>query len=102
VWPRCTVTPVGGHVGDLDGVVLRGVDGLGEVLADLLVVDVEGGDELDVADVVVAEGDVHEARDGAGRVGVAVVVTPWTSELAQLPTPTMATRIEPMVVLLRW
>jgi hypothetical protein len=36
----------GRHVGDLDGVVLGGVDRLGEVLADLLVVDVERGDEL--------------------------------------------------------
>ena len=36
-------------VGDLDRVVLGGVDGLGEVLADLLVVDVERGDELHVA-----------------------------------------------------
>ena len=66
--------PVGGHVGDLDGVVLGGVDGLGEVEADLLGVDVERGDELDVGDVVVAELDVHQARDGAGRVGVLVVL----------------------------
>jgi hypothetical protein len=40
------------HVGDLDGVVLAGVDRLGEVEADLLGVDVERGDELDVAHVV--------------------------------------------------
>ena len=53
------------HVGDLDGVVLGGVDGLGEVEADLLVVDVERGDELHVLDVVVTEHDVHEPRDGA-------------------------------------
>jgi hypothetical protein len=33
-------------VADLDRVVLRGVDRLGQVLADLLVVDVERGDEL--------------------------------------------------------
>ncbi len=56
------------HVGDLDGVVLAGADGLGEVVADLLAVDVERGDELDVADVVLAELDVHEAR-GHGSPG---------------------------------
>ena len=61
-------------VGDLDGVVLAGDDGLGEVAADLLGVDVERGDELDVGDVVVAEADVHQARDGRGLVGVAVVL----------------------------
>jgi hypothetical protein len=59
----------GRHVGDLDGVVLGGVDRLGEVLADLLVVDVERGDELHVADVVVTEGDVHQT--GHGPVGSA-------------------------------
>jgi hypothetical protein len=42
--------------------------------ADLLGVDVERGDELDVADVVAAELDVHEPGDGVGRVGVAVVL----------------------------
>jgi hypothetical protein len=51
------------HVGDLDGVVLAGDDRLGQVEADLLGVDVEGGDELDVADVVVAELHVHQAGD---------------------------------------
>ena len=48
------------HVSDLDGVVLAGDDGVGEVEADLLGVDVERGDELDVAHVVRAELDVHE------------------------------------------
>ena len=62
------------HVADLDRVVLAGADGLGQVEADLLAVDVERGDELDVADVVVAELDVHEPGHRARRVGVAVVV----------------------------
>ena len=54
-------------VGDLDRVVLGGADGLGQVEADLLRVDVERGDELDVADVVVAELHVHETGHGAAR-----------------------------------
>ena len=62
------------HVGELDRVVLARPDRLGEVLADLLRVDVEGGDELDVADVVAAEVDVHQAGDFLGRVGVLVVL----------------------------
>ena len=49
-------------------------DRLGEVLADLVGVDVERGRELDVADVVAAEVDVHEARDALRRVGVLVVL----------------------------
>ena len=49
-------------------------DGLADVEADLGRVDVEGGDDLDVAHVVAAELHVHEAGDGLGRVGVAVVL----------------------------
>ncbi len=61
-------------VGELERVVLRGLDRLGEVEADLLAVDVERCDELDVADVVLAELHVHEARHEVGRVGVLVVL----------------------------
>lgn len=50
-------------VADLDGVVLAGADGVREVEADLLRVDVERGDELDVTHVVVAELDVHQTGD---------------------------------------
>ena len=41
---------------------------------DLGRVDVEGRHELDVTDVVAAEGDVHQTRHGVGRVGIAVVL----------------------------
>jgi hypothetical protein len=68
--PRCTLTPRCGTFGELDRVVRPGVDRLGEVLADLVLVDVEGGHELDVADVVAAEVDVHQAGDEV-VVGVA-------------------------------
>ena len=61
-------------VGELDGVVLAGGDRLAEVEPDLGGVDVERGDEVDVAHVVVAEDDVHEARHVLGGVGVAVVL----------------------------
>ena len=75
VIPRCTSTPsLGTLVDELDRVVLAGEDRLREVLADLVGVDVEGGAELDVADVVAAEVDVHEAGHGLARIGVAVVL----------------------------
>ena len=61
-------------VGELDGVVLPGGDRLAEVEPDLGRVDVERGDEVDVAHVVAAEHDVHEAGDVFRRVGVAVVL----------------------------
>ena len=51
------------HLGELHRVVLPGPDRLAEVLADLRLVDVEGGGELDVAHVVAAEVDVHQAGD---------------------------------------
>ena len=76
VIPRWTGTFELGQVAldELQRVVLAREDRLGEVLADLVRVDVERRRELDVGDVVAAEVDVHEAGDGLGRVGVAVVV----------------------------
>ena len=62
------------HVGDLDGVVLRGEDSLGEVEAHFLGIDVERGDELDVANVVRAEHDMHQAGNRCVGVGVLVVL----------------------------
>src|SRR5215469_3458594 len=64
----------GRHVADFDGVVLAGDNCLGDVTADLLGVDVEGGDELYVADVIRAELDMHKARYPARRVSVLVVL----------------------------
>ena len=61
-----------GDLGELDRVVDAREDRLAEVEADLLGVDVERGDELDVADVVAAELDVHQPGDALVRVGVAV------------------------------
>ena len=61
-------------VGELDRVVLARPDRLGEILADLLGIDVEGSDELDVADVIAAEVHVHEAGDLLGGIGVLVVL----------------------------
>ena len=60
-------------VGELDGVVLTTLDGLAEVAADLGGVDVEGRHELEVADVIATEHDVHETRYVVGRIGVLVV-----------------------------
>src|SRR5262249_10564337 len=62
------------YLGDLDGVVLARVDGVGQVTADLLGVHVERGDHLDVADVVRAEPDMHEAGNAGTVVGVLVIL----------------------------
>jgi len=62
------------HVGDLDGVVLRGEDGLGQVAVDLLGVHIERGHELDVADVVLTELHMHQAGYSRASIGVAVVL----------------------------
>jgi hypothetical protein len=67
--PALHLDAEGGHVGDLDGVVLAGEDGLGQVLADLLGIDVEGGDELDITHVVIAE--LTCISPGTRRVGSA-------------------------------
>jgi hypothetical protein len=62
------------HVGELDRVVLAGPHRLRDVEADLRRVDVEHGDELDVADVVSAEIDVHQAGDLEVGLRVPVVL----------------------------
>src|SRR5438105_9311586 len=57
-------------VAEAHGVVRFGEDGLGQVAADFAGIDVESGDELDVADVVPAQADVHEAgHELVGRGG---------------------------------
>src|SRR5262249_31008043 len=61
-------------VRELVGVVLPREDRLGEVLSDLLGVDVEGGSELDVVDQVAAQIDVHEARNLLGGIAVFVLL----------------------------
>ena len=74
MWPRCTGTSSCGTSQILIVLFSLAHDRLREVEADLLGVDVERGDELDVADVVRAEVDVHQAGDLLRRVGVAVEV----------------------------
>ena len=59
-----------------DRVVGLGVDRLGQVLADLVLVDVESGHEVDVADVVAAQVDVHQPRHEVVVFGVLVVIAP--------------------------
>ena len=76
VMPRSTVTPSVRHLLEDVRVVGLGVDRLGQVLADLVLVDVEGGDEIDVADVVAAQVDVHQTRYELVVLGVLVVVAP--------------------------
>ena len=63
-----------GHVAEADGVVLAAADGGGQVVTDLVGVDVEGRRELDVGDVVATEVGVHQPGHGLVRLRVAVVV----------------------------
>jgi len=58
--PRWTGTPIW-DIGELDCVVLAAPDGFAEVLADLLDVDIEGSGELNIANVIATEIDVHQA-----------------------------------------
>ena len=66
--------PEVGELAELDGVVDLGEQRLARVETDLGGVDVEGGDELEVPDVVAAELDVHQAGHQIRRIGVAVEV----------------------------
>ena len=62
------------HIVEVDRVVLAGDDRLGEVLSDLVGVDIERRHHVDVPDVVFAENRVHQPGDIGFRVGFAVLV----------------------------
>src|ERR1700682_3978326 len=61
-------------VRELDRVVGPGPDRLGKVEPNLLLVHVERSDELDVADVIPAQLDVHQAGNEVLGRSIAVVV----------------------------
>ena len=65
--------PGRGHVGDLDGVVLRCTDRLRQVEPHLRGINVEGRHEFDVRDVVVPELDVHQAAHPVRGVSIRVM-----------------------------
>ena len=64
----------GRNIGDLDGVVFAGQDGVGQVNADLLAVHIEGCYEFNVVDVVLAEFHVHQTGNRGLGVGIPVVM----------------------------
>ena len=64
------------HVREADRVVGLREDGLGDVPAHLLRVDVERDDDLDVTDVVAAELHVHQAGDALRGIRILVVLEP--------------------------
>jgi len=64
----------GRDVAELEGVVREGVDSLGEVLADFILIDIDGRHEFDITDVVTAQIDMHETRDGILLPCITVVI----------------------------
>ena len=50
------------HIAELVGVVGRGEHRLGEVFAHLILINIKGGDEVDIANVVTAQVNVHYPR----------------------------------------
>ena len=70
VGPRSTVTPRAGTSEKRIVLLFDGEDGLGEIEADLGGVDVEGGDELGVADVIAARASTC-MRPGTRSLGSA-------------------------------
>ena len=72
VGPRCDGDADALAAGEDMRVVRLGEDRLGEIGADLRGGDVERGAELDVAHMIAAELDMHEAGHRFGGVGVAI------------------------------
>ena len=85
-------TPLHGDVevadrGEPDGVVVAGEHRLREVDAHLRRVDVEGGDEFEVADVVATQHDVHEAGDDFFGIRGPVVLHTLDERAGTVPHP---------------
>ena len=63
-----------GHLTEFQGVVGQRVDRLGDVLAHLVLIDIDGGHDIDVPDMVTAQVDVHQAGDELVFLGVLIIV----------------------------
>jgi hypothetical protein len=65
-----------GDVGEFVSVIGVSVDRFREVLTDLRIDHVEGCHELDVADVIAAQVDVHQTRNAVIFLGIPIKVHP--------------------------
>src|SRR5579884_914331 len=72
-------------IGELVGVVLSGEDRFGEILPDFLGVDVECAAEFDIADVVAAQIDVHQAGYLLIVRGILVVLNALNESRGAIP-----------------
>ena len=61
-----------GHVGELVRIVRVRKDGLGKIEPDFGVNDINGRAEFDIADVIPAQVDMHQAGNAVGFSGIAV------------------------------
>ena len=70
--PRCTFTPRCGTSENLIGVVRFGKNCFRQILAHFGFIDIEGGGEFDVTDVITAQIDVHQPGHGFPFLGILV------------------------------
>jgi hypothetical protein len=66
----------GRDIAELVGVVGWGINGLRQVLAHLVLVDIDGGYEIDIADVIAAKVDMHQAGYELIFLGILVIMHP--------------------------
>src|SRR5574337_1166951 len=60
------------HIRKAIGVVGGGIDSFAQVFANLVFVNIEGGDKFNVSDVIAAQIDVHQPRDKLVFAGIAI------------------------------
>ncbi len=66
--------PQRGNIAEFEGVVWLGKDGLCYVLPHLILIDVKGCNEVDIADVIAPQIYMHQSRDEVGLNSVTVVM----------------------------
>src|SRR5579871_1080920 len=62
------------HVGELVGIVGWREDRLADILADLVLIDIEGGGKFDIVNVVATQVDMHQAWHEIFRLSIFVVL----------------------------
>ena len=66
--------PLERHGAELESIVRSGEDGFGEVLANLVLVDIDGSGKLDIGNVITAQSYMHQTGYKIGVLGILVIL----------------------------
>jgi hypothetical protein len=68
------LNPGSGHLAELKGIVGLGKNGSGQILAHLVLINIKGSHEIDIADMIAAKIDMHKSGHKLILFGFTIVV----------------------------